>query len=331
MTNAEENPTADLVGARRVLTMGADALTDMADQLGAEFVGVVDVLFHVKGRIIISGMGKSGHVGRKIAATFASTGSPAQYVHPTEASHGDMGMITDDDCVIVLSNSGESPELKDIIYHTRRFSIPLIAMSSRAKSSLAEHSTAVLLIPCAKEACPMGLAPTTSTTQMMALGDALAVALMERRGFNSDDYKVLHPGGSLGKSLLRVGEIMHGTERLPLAKPEMSVVEVAKIMTEIGLSCAGVVDDDGQLVGIITDGDLRRHLLDNLLECTAEKIMTKNPKLLRRSALAVEAVAHMNQGKVQFSSVFVREDGEASDRRPIGILHIHDCLKAGIT
>jgi arabinose-5-phosphate isomerase len=240
-----------------------------------------------------------------------------------------MGMIAAQDCLLVLSNSGESPELKDLIQHARRFSIPLVGMSSRSNSTLMEHPTIHLLLAVAKEACPMGLAPTTSTTQMMALGDALAVALMERRGFSADDYRVLHPGGSLGKSLIRVSEIMHGVDRLPLAKSNMSMTEVTDIMTKVGLSCAGIVDETGQLIGIITDGDIRRHLHLNLLQCTAEQVMSKNPKLIRKSALAVEAVAHMNTGNPPFSSVFIKED--ESDRRPVGILHVHDCLRAGIS
>lgn len=324
---------ADIAAAKHVLRMGVSALTKMEDSLGSiDFTRALDILDKVKdvGRIIVSGMGKSGLVGRKIAATLSSTGSPAQFVHPTEASHGDLGMITVNDCLLVLSNSGESPELKDLIHHARRFSIPLIGMSSRLQSALMEHATCHLLLPPVQEACPMGLAPTTSTTLMMALGDALAVALMKRRGFSKDDYRVFHPGGSLGKSLIRVKEIMHGVERLPLAPLDMSIPEVSKIMTKICLSCAGIVDKNGQLVGIITDGDLRRHIDMNLLECTAEQVMTRNPKLIRKSALAVEAIAHMTGGKSQFSSVFIKEDDDDANR-PIGILHLHDCLKAGIS
>ena len=325
----------DIEAAKHVLDMGISALEEMKDHLGSgDFSHALDILDNVlnSGRIIVSGMGKSGHVGRKIAATLASTGSPAQYVHPTEASHGDMGMITSQDCLLVLSNSGESPELKDLIYHARRFNIPLIGMSSRMTSTLMEHSTCHLLLPPIKEACPMGLAPTTSTTLMMSLGDALAVALMKRRGFSADEYRVLHPGGSLGKSLIRVKEIMHNENVLPLAPLDTPILEVSKIITKIGLSCAGIVDPEGQLVGIITDGDLRRHVDMNLLECTASQIMTKNPKLIKKNALAVEAVAHMNGGKPQFSSVFIKDDnGDMFDRKPVGILHIHDCLKAGIS
>mmetsp|Transcript_8660 Transcript_8660/g.11990 ORF Transcript_8660/g.11990 Transcript_8660/m.11990 type:complete len:333 (-) Transcript_8660:318-1316(-) len=323
---------SDVKAAKRVLNEAAAALTEMAEEIGSDFCKVVDILDNVNGRIIVSGMGKSGHVGRKIAATLASTGSPSFYVHPTEASHGDMGMITAQDCLIVLSNSGESAELKDLIYHGLRYSIPLVGMSSRMNSTLMRDATAHLLLPSGKESCPMGKAPTTSTTRMMALGDALAVALMERRGFSSDDYRLLHPGGLLGKSLVRVKEIMHNTEHLPLATPHMTILEVSKIISKIGLSCAGIVDKEGQLIGIITDGDLRRHLHLNLSECTAKQIMTKHPKLIQESALAVEAIARMNsdKGKPKFSSIFVKKDKPNDDNKPIGILHIHDCLKAGI-
>ena len=326
---SQTGEAAELASAQRVLRLGAVALSELADQVGVDFVAAVAALAAVDGRIVVSGIGKSGHIARKLAATLASTGSPAQFVHPAEASHGDLGMITAHDCVVMLSNSGENEELKDLIAHTRRFSIPLIGISSRADSTLMEHATVRLLLPAAQEACPMGLAPTTSTTQMLALGDALAVALMERRGFSADDYRVLHPGGQLGKSLIRVQDIMHGVKELPLAVPTAPMPEVIDIMTTKGFGCAGIIDDNGHIIGIITDGDLRRHLGTHLLERSAEEVMTKNPKIIRAGALAAEAVAYMNNSKPPFLCVFVKEDHDR-ENRPVGILHMHDCLRAGI-
>ncbi len=319
-----------IASARRVLELGAQALSDLAHRLGEDFLSAVRALAGTEGRIIVSGIGKSGHIARKIAATFSSTGSPALFVHPSEASHGDLGMITNADSVLMLSNSGENQELRDLIAHTRRFSIPLIGMSSRADSTLMEHATVGLLLPPAQEACPMGLAPTTSTTLMLALGDALAVSLMEHRGFSADDYRVLHPGGQLGKSLVRIQDIMHGQDELPLAGPQSPMSDVIKVMSEKGFGCAGIVDGEGGIVGIITDGDLRRHLGPDLLDRTAGDVMTPNPKIIRASALAAEAVAYMNNSVPPFLVVFVKTDHDTNSK-PIGILHMHDCLKAGIT
>ena len=325
-----EDAVDSVATAQRVLDLGAQALADLSLRLGDEFLTAVQALTATKGRIIVSGIGKSGHIARKIAATFASTGSPAQFVHPSEASHGDLGMITNSDSVVMLSNSGENQELRDLIAHTRRFSIPLIGISSRAESTLMEHATVRLLLPAAQEACPMGLAPTTSTTLMLALGDALAVSLMERRGFSADDYRVLHPGGQLGKSLVRIQDIMHGQDELPLAGPQSPISDVIKVMSEKGFGCAGIVDDEGGVIGIITDGDLRRHLGNDLLGRAACDVMTPNPKIIRASALAAEAVAYMNNSVPPFLVVFVKDDHD-SKNKPVGILHMHDCLKAGIT
>lgn len=326
---SREGDVDSITSARRVLELGAQALSDLAHLLGVDFLAAVQALADTKGRIIVSGIGKSGHIARKIAATFASTGAPAQFVHPSEASHGDLGMITNIDSVLMLSNSGENQELRDLIAHTRRFSIPLIGMSSQADSTLMEHSTVRLLLPPAQEACPMGLAPTTSTTLMLALGDALAVSLMERRGFSADDYRVLHPGGQLGKSLVRIQDIMHGQDELPLAGPQSPMSDVIKVMSEKGFGCAGIVDQEGGIVGIITDGDLRRHLGTDLLERAAGDVMTPNPKIIRASALAAEAVAYMNNSVPPFLVVFVKNDHDTKNK-PVGILHMHDCLKAGI-
>jgi arabinose-5-phosphate isomerase len=278
-------------------------------------------------------MGKSGHVARKIAATLASTGTPSQVVHPGEASHGDLGMITAKDAVIALSNSGNTLELSDIITYAKRFAIPLVAMTARADSALAEAADVALILPGAAqgapEACPMGLAPTTSTTLMLALGDALAVALLERKGFSTSDFQVFHPGGALGKRLLRVSDLMHGPETMPVCGPDTVVSEAILIMTAGHFGCVGIVDDGKRLVGIITDGDLRRHMHREILTLKAADIMTAKPRTIRANALAAEAVAFMNTSSPPFLCVFVVDEAGSSER-PLGILHLHDCLRAGV-
>ncbi len=318
-------PSAALMAARRVLWTEAEALSALADALDEGFDRFVEQLGDARGRVVVTGMGKSGHVGRKIAATFASTGTPALYVHPAEASHGDLGMITVDDVVLALSNSGETPELADIVAYTRRFAIPLLAIVGRHPSSLAEAADRTLVLPARPEACPMGLAPTTSTTAMLALGDALAVALLERRGFGTHDFSLLHPGGKLGRKLVRVEQLMHAGDALPLVGMEAHLPEVVLEMTAKRLGCVGVRNGRGRLVGVITDGDLRRHMSPDLFERRAVEVMTPGPKTIRPQALAAEALAMMNQAKHPFTVVFVVEDG-----RPVGALHMHDCLRAGI-
>lgn len=295
----------------------------MARGVDRAFTQALDLIEQMQGRVIVTGMGKSGHVGRKLAATLASTGTPAMFVHAAEASHGDLGMITPADVVIALSNSGETPELADILVYAKRFGIPIIAMTGKADSTLARASTVTLLLAPAAEACPMGLAPTTSTTIMLALGDALAVATLERKGFSASDFQMLHPGGMLGRRLLRVADIMHRGAALPLAKEEEKMAEALIEMTAKSLGCVGIVDGEQRLVGIITDGDLRRHMGDDLLERTVDEIMTRNPKTIDAAALASEAVGMMNARKI--TAVFVVENA-----RPIGIVHIHDCLRAGV-
>ena len=287
----------------------------------------LDILGAVTGRITVTGMGKAGHIARKIAATLASTGTPAQFVHPGEASHGDLGMITSDDAVIALSNSGGTTELSDIVAYTRRFAVPLVAMTRRADSALAEAANVALVLPEAPEACPMGLAPTTSTTMMMALGDAIAIALLGRKGFTAQDFHLLHPGGSLGRTLLRVADIMHGPAELPLCRPETIMSEAILIMTERRFGCVGVTAADGTLLGIITDGDLRRHMTAELLDRPAREIMTAKPRSVRPQALAAEALGIMNgvRNERPITSLFVVEAG-----KPTGIIHIHDCLRAGV-
>jgi arabinose-5-phosphate isomerase len=318
-------PSAALAAGRRVLRTEAEALSALAGALDQSFDRCVELLAATRDRVVVTGMGKSGHVARKIAATFASTGTPSLYVHPAEASHGVLGMITKDDVVLALSNSGETPELADIVAHGRRFAIPLLAMVGRPASSLAETADVVLVLPQRPEACPMGLAPTTSTTAMLALGDALAVALLEWRGFGTQDFSLLHPGGKLGKKLVRVDQLMHVGADLPLVELDTPMSEVMLEMTAKRLGCVGVVNGRGALAGVITDGDLRRHMAPDLLERRALEIMTPAPKTIRPQALAAEAVAMMNQSERPFTVVFVIEG-----RRPVGALHLHDCLRAGV-
>jgi arabinose-5-phosphate isomerase len=319
----DQGRSADLEAARRVLRLEAEALNTLAQSLDGGIGRVVDMLAAATGRITVTGMGKSGHVARKIAATFASTGTPAQFVHPGEASHGDLGMIAPSDAVLALSNSGHTPELDDIVAYTRRFGIPLAVMTGKAGSALAEQADETLLLPQTPEACPMGLAPTSSTTMMIALGDALAIALLERKGFTVQDFQVLHPGGSLGRNLLRVSDVMHGRDELPLCRPETSMAEAILIITARRFGCVGITGSDGVLAGIITDGDLRRHMNSDLLEVSAGEVMTPKPKTIRAQALAAEALGMMNSRAI--TSLFVVEQG-----RPVGILHIHDVLRAGV-
>ena len=297
-----------------------------AAALDETFARAVDEIARIAGRVIVTGMGKSGHIGRKIAATFASTGTPALFVHPAEASHGDLGMITPDDLVLALSNSGETPELADIVAYCRRFSIPLMAIIGRASSALAEAADLALLLPDRPEACPMGLAPTTSTTATLALADALAIALLEHKGFDANRFGVFHPGGKLGKKLIKVEQLMHTQDALPLVDLATTTADAILEMTAKRFGCVGVLDRSGALAGIITDGDLRRHMAPDLLSRPAIDVMTKAPRTIRPQALAVEALAVMNQPDRPITVMFVLES-----RRPVGILHMHDCLRAGVT
>jgi arabinose-5-phosphate isomerase len=314
---------ADIAEARRVLETEAAALATLAGALDGAFGQALDRLAAVTGRIVVTGMGKSGHVGRKIAATLASTGSPALFVHPAEASHGDLGMITPADAILALSNSGETPELSDILAYARRFAIPLVAVTSRAESTLARHADVALVLPAVPEACPMGLAPTTSTTLMLALGDAIAVALLARKGFSASDFRVFHPGGRLGQRLARVRDLMHTGAEVPLAPETTRMDEALVIMTAGRFGCLGLIDGSGRLSGIITDGDLRRHMEPGLLGRSAAEVMTRNPCTIGPDALAGEALRLMNERRI--TALFVVEEG-----RPAGILHVHDLLRAGI-
>ncbi|WP_026986149.1 KpsF/GutQ family sugar-phosphate isomerase [Fodinicurvata fenggangensis] len=320
---AETPEQNDIRAARRALATETEGLTALSESLGMEFIEALDRLERVDGRVIVTGMGKSGHIGCKIAATLASTGTPSQFVHPAEASHGDLGMVARGDAIIALSNSGNTPELAAIVSYSRRFNIPLIAITSRRQSVLGEAADTVLLLPPVDEACPMGLAPTTSTTMALALGDAMAIALLERRGFSPEDFQVFHPGGSLGKKLVRVSDIMHGPGELPLCQPESSMKEAIITMSAMTFGCVGVVDAAGELIGIITDGDLRRHIDSNLLEQAAGDVMTGAPLTIRAGALAVEALRLMHAHKI--TSLFVVEEG-----RPIGFLRMHDLLREGV-
>jgi arabinose-5-phosphate isomerase len=314
-----------LAVARRVIRTEADALGLLADALDGAFARAVDLLLGIRGRVICSGMGKSGHIARKIAATLASTGTPAQFVHPAEASHGDLGMLTPNDAALVLSNSGETPELHDIVAHTRRFGIPLIGVASREGSALLQAADVALVLPRAPEACSVGLAPTTSTTMTLALGDALAVALMERRSFSVEQFRTFHPGGKLGAMLVRVRDLMHGPAELPLVAADAPMGEVILTMTASGFGVAGVTGADGVLIGAISDGDLRRNL-DGLLSRRAGEVANRSPLTIRPDALASEALAVMN-GPRRTTSLFVVETAAAP---PVGLIHVHDCLRAGL-
>ncbi|MCF2906101.1 KpsF/GutQ family sugar-phosphate isomerase [Octadecabacter sp. CECT 8868] len=311
--------------ARRVIREEANALNSLADSLGVSLSDAVDLILNAKGRIIISGIGKSGHIARKIAATLASTGTPAHFVHPAEASHGDLGMVTRGDVVLAISNSGEAPELANLIAYTQRFGIPLIGITSRAESSLATQSDIVLLMPKLPEACGTGVVPTTSTTMTLALGDALSVAIMQHRAFSADNFREFHPGGKLGAQLSRVGDLMHKGDAVPLVGEDTPMSDTLLTISQKGFGVVGVLDDDGYLSGIVTDGDLRRNMA-GLLDLTAGKVMTKAPRTIGTAALAEEAVNVMNTSNI--TCLFV-VDPEGSNR-VAGILHIHDCLRAGI-
>jgi len=314
----------DLAVARRVIRAEIEGLEQLGRTLDAAFGAALDLCTAARGRLIVTGIGKSGHVARKIAATLASTGSPAQFVHPAEASHGDLGMIGIEDAIVALSNSGESDEMAAIIAYSRRFRIPLIAITGGARSTLAEAADAVLLLPRAAEACPMGLAPTTSTTMMMAVGDALAIALLERKGFSPDDFQLFHPGGRLGRRLLRVSDIMHAGDNVPLVSPDAPMSEAILVMSAKSFGCVGVRGEDGRLVGVITDGDLRRHMDDRLLARTVGEVMHRDPKFVTAAQLAAEALGLMNRFAI--TALFVVDDR----LRPTGFLHMHDCLRAGV-
>lgn len=311
--------------ARRVLDTEIEALSTLSKNLDESFSEVVTLLKNLEGRTILAGVGKSGHVARKIAATFASTGTTSLFVHPTEASHGDMGMMRKDDAVIALSRSGETKELADMIMFCKRFGLPLIAMTCKPDSTLAKAADHVLLLPNAPEACSVTGAPTTSTTLQIALGDALAVALLEARGFTAGDFKTFHPGGSLGAQLASAADLMHMGDLMPLVNTDDIMEKALLVMSTQGFGCVGVTNTNGELIGIITDGDIRRNLDKDLPKASVTTIMTKNPKFITADVLAVEALHIMTAEAPKVMQVFVTENG-----KPVGILHMHDLLRARI-
>jgi len=332
MQRSMEDKTQDerwLASIQRAVTVENDGIRQLLaafdGPLGEAICRAIDTIKRARGRVILAGIGKSGYIARKIAATLASTGTPAMFVHPAEASHGDLGMITADDVVVMVSNSGETVELKDILNYSRRFSVPLIAITANSTSTLATEADIVLLLPQAQEACPHGLAPTTSTLLQLALGDALAIALLEDKGFNAKQFRTFHPGGRLGAALTHLSAIMHKEARLPLASPDMPMAEALLVMTEKSFGCLGVIDQAGKLVGIITDGDLRRHMSKNLVDLPASEVMTPAPKTMPPDALASEALEVLNSAKI--TSLFIVD----TDHRPLGLIHIHDLLRLGVS
>ncbi|POF31028.1 KpsF/GutQ family sugar-phosphate isomerase [Roseibium marinum] len=335
MTNLLPDPIADedvdmtslcLVSAERTLETEIAGLSAvraaLKNGLAGPFQQTFDLIRNSKGRVIVTGVGKSGHIGVKLAASMASTGTPAFFVHASEASHGDLGMITESDVVLALSWSGETQELASIVSYTRRFKVPLVAITSRQDSTLGRSADLVLKLPSVAEACPHGLAPTTSALIQLAIGDALAVALLEGRGFTAQDFRVFHPGGKLGASLKTAKDIMHSGDRMPLVPASTPMSEGIVLMTQKGFGVLGVTDELKQLIGVITDGDLRRHVSSNLLEKTAGEIMTPAPKSVSPSTLSASILELVNS--LAITSVFVVSDG-----RPVGIVHLHDLLRIG--
>lgn len=315
----------DLKHAVETIDREIETLEILKNNLDGNISKALDLLQNTKGRVIVTGMGKSGHIARKMAATFASTGTVSFFVHPAEASHGDLGMISDDDVIIAISYSGESKELSDILIYAKRHNIPLIAITRNPQSALGKNSSLVLKLPDNGEACPLGLAPTSSTTATIVLGDVLAVDLMERRGFSATDFRQRHPGGKLGAILCKVSDIMHKGEDVPLLKEDAIMQDALLVMSEKMLGCVGIVDNDGHLSGIITDGDLRRWMSPSIITEKVSKVMTKNPKVIGPDALIVDAVNMMNNTGRGITNLFVVQEG-----KPVGVIHIHDCLKAGV-
>lgn len=317
---------SDLHVARQTIDREIEALKAMENGLDESLSQALDIMQKTKGRVIVTGMGKSGHIGSKIAATMASTGTPSFFLHPSEASHGDLGMITTDDTVLAISNSGESKELIDILTYCRRFSIPLIAITKNPESSLGKNSDLILRLPDNREACPLGLAPMSSTTATLVMGDILAAALMVRKGFTEQDFRLRHPGGKLGAILRHVSDIMHTGDEMPLIGEDAIMQDALITMSAKMLGCVGIIDKEGKLIGVITDGDLRRWMAPNLIEEKVSKVMTKNPRTCEADTLIAEAVNIMNNTGRGITNMFVLKDG-----KPVGIVHIHDCLRAGVS
>ncbi|MBO7556681.1 MAG: KpsF/GutQ family sugar-phosphate isomerase [Alphaproteobacteria bacterium] len=318
----------DILSAYHTIEKEIEALNVMKSELDSSLVKALDLLQKTTGRVVVTGMGKSGHIARKIAATLASTGTPSFFVHPAEASHGDLGMLTDKDTVLAISNGGESKELSDILIYCKRFGIPLIAMTKNPESTLGKAGDILLKLPDCGEACPLGLAPTSSTTATLVLGDILAIALLERKGFSKNDYKQRHPGGKLGAILQKVSDLMHKGDEMPILPENADLRQITIVMSSKMLGCVGIVDKDGNLTGMITDGDLRRAMLNcesqDLFEKKATDIMTVNPKVTQPDVLVAEVVNMMNSKSI--TQLFVLED-----KKPVGVIHLHDCLRAGFT
>ena len=319
----ETQINVDITEGQKTLSIEIEGLQKLSDSLDVSFSQAVELLKNCTGRVIITGMGKSGHVGRKISATFASTGAPSFFVHPGEASHGDLGMVTDDDIVIGLSNSGETKELSDILAYCKRFSIPMIGITSKSESALGQACDICLTLPNTPEACPNGQAPTTSTTMTLALGDALAVALMKRKGWKNTDFKIYHPGGKLGQMLLKVSDLMHGGDALPLVADTATMKDALLVMSSKNFGRTGVINAAGDLVGFVSDGDLRRHMGDDLLDKPVTEVMNATPRVVEPDLLAAEALAIMNE--ISITDLMV-----VKDKKPVGILRLHDIMRAGI-
>lgn len=315
----------DIISAKKTIDKEIEALRMMENELDESLTKALDIMQKTQGRVIVTGMGKSGHIASKIAATLASTGTPSFFVHPGEASHGDLGMFTQQDCVLAISNGGESKELSDVLVYCKRYNIPLISMTKSPDSSLGKAGNVVLRLPDDGEACPFGLAPTSSTTATLVFGDVLALALLERKGFSKLDYKQRHPGGKLGAMLQKASDLMHKGEEMPIVKKDAGMQEALLTMTSKMLGCVGVVDTDGKLLGMITDGDLRRCISPDMLNKKAVDIMTKNPKTIVPDIMAVEALNIMNNTGKGITQLFVIEND-----KPVGIIHLHDCLRVGV-
>ena len=311
--------------AKEVFDIEANSILRLKNSIGDNFDKAIELLYSCKGRVIITGMGKSGLIGKKIAATLSSTGTPSYFLHPAESTHGDSCIITRDDVIIAISNSGETKELSDILLYCKRFGIPLIAMTKNPQSSLGKNSDLLLVLPDDGEACPLGLAPTSSTTATIVMGDILAIDLMERKGFSETDYKQRHPGGKLGAILRKVSDLMHSGDEMPVVNEDTKMQEALLVMTSKMLGCVGVVNQAGELTGIVTDGDLRRWLSPSLMSEKISEVMTKNPKTIQPDALAIEALKIMNTTGRGITNLFVVEG-----KKPVGLIHIHDCLRAGV-
>ena len=322
--SAQSQIDSDRLSALRTIDSEISALEDLKKSIDAEsLTKALDLMQNSKGRIIITGMGKSGHIGRKIAASLASTGTPSFFVHPAEASHGDLGMITEEDIVIAISNSGESRELLDILNYCKRFGITIIAITKNPESSLGKAGNVILRLPSNGEACPLGLAPTNSTTATLVLGDILTVGLIERNGFSKEDFNDRHPGGKLGSILKRVSDLMHTGQEMPILDENSNMQAVLLEMTSKRLGCVGFINQSGDLTGILTDGDLRRCMSVNILESKASDLMTRSPKTISPDAMTAEALKLMHDKKI--TNLFVLENN-----KPVGVIHIHDLLNNGV-